>query len=145
MQPSVVSCHCSCRFEGDRDKDRALIAEMSKLIGNSSYGRMVTNKEKHHDIVYVNESEISTEIIDNHFNDMTELPDGCYEVEKTKKKINLDLPIHIGVFILNYAKLRMLEFYYDFWTIIYFVKTFRLWRWMLTATISGSLQKTWRT
>ena len=45
---------------------------------------------------------------------MTELPDGYYEVEKTKKKINLDLPIHIGVFILNCAKLRMLEFYYDF-------------------------------
>ena len=45
---------------------------------------------------------------------MTELPDGYYEVEKTKKKINLGLPIHIGVFILNYAKLHMLEFYYDF-------------------------------
>ena len=103
-----------CRLEGDRDKDKALIAEMSKLIGNSSYGRMITNKEKHHDIVYVDESEIGTEIIDNHFYDMTELPDGYYEVEKTKKKINLDLPIHIGVFILNYAKLRMLEFYYDF-------------------------------
>ena len=62
---------------------------------------MITNKEKHHDIVYVDESEISTEIKDNHFYDMTELPDG-------------DLPIHIGVFILNYAKLRMLEFHYDF-------------------------------
>ena len=34
--------------------------------------------------------------------------------KKTKKKINLDLPIHLGVFILNYTKLRMLEFYYDF-------------------------------
>ena len=87
---------------------------MSKLIGNSLHGRMITNKEKHHDIVYVDESEISTEIIDNHFHDMTELPDGYYEVEKTKRKINLDLSIHIGVFILNYAKLRMLEFYYDF-------------------------------
>ena len=75
---------------------------------------MIANKEKHHDIVYVNESEISTEIIDNHFYDMTELPDGYYEVEKTKKKINLDLPIHISVFILNYAKFRMLELYYDF-------------------------------
>ena len=40
-----------CRLEGDHDKDKALIAEMSKLIGNSSYGRMITNKEKHHDIV----------------------------------------------------------------------------------------------
>ena len=85
-----------CRLEGDCDKGKALIAEMSKLIGNSSYGRMITNKEKHHDIIYVNESEISTEIKNNHFYDMTELPNGYYEVEKTKKKINLNLPIHIG-------------------------------------------------
>ena len=111
---SFMTQIAQCHLEGDRDKDKALIAEMSKLIGNSSFGRMITNKEKHHDIVYIDESKISTEIIDNHFYDMTELPDGYYEVEKTKKKINLDFPIHIGVFILNYAKLRMLEFYYDF-------------------------------
>ena len=85
-----------------------------KLIGNSSYGKFITNKEKHHDIVYVDESEIGTEIMDEHFYSLTELPNGYYEVEKTKKKIILDLPIHLGVFILNYAKLRMLEFYYDF-------------------------------
>ena len=52
--------------------------------------------------------------MDKHFYNLTELPNGYYEVEKTKKKINLDLPIHLGVFILNYAKLRTLEFYYDF-------------------------------
>ena len=104
-----------CHLDGDRDKDKALIGEMSKLIGNSSYGRMITNKEKHHDIAYVDESEISTEIINNHyFYDMTELPDGYYEVEKTKWEINLDLPIHIFVFILNCAKLQMLEFFCDF-------------------------------
>ena len=111
---SFMTQIAQCRLEGDRNKDKALIAEMSKLIGNSSYGQTSTNKEKYHDIVYVDESEIGTEIIDNHFYDMTELPDGYYKAEKTKKKINLDLPIHIGVFILNYAKLRMLEFCYDF-------------------------------
>ena len=76
-----------------------------KLIGNSSYGKLITNKEKHRDIVYVNESEIGIEIMDEHFFNLTELPDGYYEVEKTKKKINLDLPIDLSVFILNYAKL----------------------------------------
>ena len=111
---SFMTQIAQCHLEGDHDKDKAQIAEMSKLIGNSLYRRMITNKEKHHDIVYVNESEIGTEIIDNHFYDMIELPDGYYKVEKTKMKINLDLPIHIGVFILNCAKLRMLEFYYDF-------------------------------
>ena len=49
----------------------------------------------------------------NIFYSLTELPNGYYEVEKTKKKIILDLPIHLAVFILNYAKLRTLEFYYD--------------------------------
>ena len=102
------------RLDGDRDKDKALIAETMKLTGNSSYGKLITNKEKHHDVIYVNENEIGEEIMDNHFYDMTELPNGYYEVEKTKQKINLHLPIHLGVFILNYAKLRMLEFYYDF-------------------------------
>ena len=64
------------RLDGDHDKDKALIAETMKLIGTSSYGKLITNKEKHHDIIYVNESEIGTEIMDNHFYDMTELPDG---------------------------------------------------------------------
>ena len=51
------------------------------------------------------------------FCSLIELPNDYYEVEKkkkTKEKINLHLPIHLDVFILNYAKLRMLEFYYDF-------------------------------
>ena len=111
---SFIKQVVQARLDGDRDKDKAPIAETMKLIGNSSYGKLITNKEKHHDIVYVDESEIGTEITDEHFYSLTELPDGYYEVEKTRKKINLDLPIHLGVFILSYAKLRMLEFYYDF-------------------------------
>ena len=97
-------------LDGDHDNDKALIAETMKLIGNSSYGKLITNKGKYHDIVYVNESEIGTEIMYEHFYNLTELPDGYYEVEKTIKKINT----HLSVFILNYTKFRMLEFYYDF-------------------------------
>ena len=33
------------RLDGDRDKDKALIAETMKLIGNSMYGKLITNKE----------------------------------------------------------------------------------------------------
>ena len=51
--------------------------------------------------------------MNEHFYSLTELPNDYYEVEKIEKKINLDLPVHLGVFILNYAKLRMLELYYD--------------------------------
>ena len=34
------------RLDGDRDKDKALIAETMKLIKNSSYGKLITNKGK---------------------------------------------------------------------------------------------------
>ena len=37
-----------------------------------------------------------------------------YEVEMAKREINLDFPIQLGYFIQQYAKLRMLEFYYNF-------------------------------
>ena len=62
------------RLDGDRDKDKALIDETMKLIGNSSYGKLITNKEKHHYIVYIDESEIGTEIMEEHFYNLTELP-----------------------------------------------------------------------
>ena len=100
------------QLHGDRDPWYALTTEMRKLEGNASYGTLITNKEKHHDIIDVDESEIGRQIISPHFYDMTELPDGYYEVERTNPSINLNIPIHVGVFILNYAKLRMLEFYY---------------------------------
>ena len=75
------------RLDGDCDKNKALIAETMKLIGNSSYGKLITNKEKHHDIVHVNESEIGAEIMDNHFYSLTELPNDYYEVKKRNRKL----------------------------------------------------------
>ena len=103
--------HQNPPFIISRDPLYALTAEMRKLEGNASYGTLITNKKKHYDIIYVDESEIGRQIISPHFYDMTELPDRYNEVETTKPSINLNIPIHIGVFILNYAKLLMLEFY----------------------------------
>ena len=37
-----------------------------------------------------------------------------FEVEMIERKIKLDLPIKLGYFVLQYAKLLMLEFYFDF-------------------------------
>ena len=73
------------RLDGDRDKDKTLIAET--FHWKLKLYKPITNKEKHHDIVYVSESEIGTEIMDEHFYSLTELPNGYYEVEKNKKKI----------------------------------------------------------
>ena len=64
---------------------------MRKLEGNATYGTLITNKEKHCDIIYVDESEIGRQAISPHFDDTTELPDGYYEVERSTSTFPFNL------------------------------------------------------
>ncbi|WAR06799.1 hypothetical protein MAR_016757 [Mya arenaria] len=105
------------RRQGDADPDTAIIAETNKVIGNSSYGSLIMNKTKHSDVQYVQgENETCLQVNDPRFSKLECLDqeEQYYEIEMSKRKIKLDLPIQLGYFILQYAKLRMLEFYYDF-------------------------------
>lgn len=45
---------------------------------------------------------------------MDELNDTTIEVEKCKSSINLNVPVSVGFFVLQYGKLKILRFYYDF-------------------------------
>lgn len=77
--------------------------------------KLIMDKLKHRNVQYiqgVDEAQIAVNKPD--FVYLTLLEDSVYEVEKAKSKIVLDLPIQLGYFILQYAKLRMLEFYYNF-------------------------------
>ena len=104
----------NARRQGDRDPSTAVIAETMKLFGNSGYGRTLTNKEKHLNVSYCDESDVGQAVNDSHFRKLEVLSDDFYEISKTKKSITMDLPIQIGFFVYQYAKLRMLQFYYDF-------------------------------
>ena len=104
----------NARREGDRDPSTAIIAETMKLHGNSGYGGTLTNKEKHLDVRYYNEANIARAVNDSHFRKLDIIDENFYEVSKTKKSISMNLPVQIGFFVYQYAKLRMLEFYYDF-------------------------------
>lgn len=48
------------------------------------------------------------------FRHCEELSDTMLEVEKAKTTVKLDVPIHVGAFVLDRAKLILLRFYYDF-------------------------------
>ena len=91
-----------------------IIAETMKLIGNSLYGRCVMNKEKHIGMTYANENNITKRINDPHFKDLNKISDNTFEVFSSKRKIKMDVPIQVGCAVYDLAKLRMLEFYYDF-------------------------------
>ena len=85
-----------------------------KLIGNSGYGKTVTNIEKHRDIKYVQKRKAAKLVNKPLFRSLNEITEDVYEVTLAKSKLNYNLPIHIGFFVYQYAKLRMLQFVYDF-------------------------------
>ena len=102
------------RRAGDVDKAYELIAETMKLFGNSAYGKTITNKEGFVSTTYATEKNISKKINNPRFKDLEQLYGENYEGTTSKRDIKLDLPLQIGCAVYQLAKLRMLEFYYDF-------------------------------
>ena len=112
---SFVEEVSKARRKGDENSSNSSLAETMKLIGNSAFGSMIMNKTKHKKIYYLEKYEdLSKAINSPKFEKLTEIANDFYEIEAFKKNIMLNLPIQIGFFILQLAKLRMLEFYYDF-------------------------------
>ena len=57
----------------------------------------------------------ASQLINSHFfRALDAIDEDTYEVQSCKKSINLNLPLQIGYFVYQYAKPRMLQFYYDF-------------------------------
>ena len=104
----------TARRNGDVDPDKSIIADTMKLLGNSAYGKTVTNIDKHRDVRYSTEVGTSSLINNKRFCQLDVVTDDAYEITSSKARVTYDLPHHIGFFVYQYAKLRMLQFYYDF-------------------------------
>ena len=104
----------TARRNGDVDPDKSIIADTMKLLGNSAYGKTVTNVDRHRDVKYCTEVGTSLLVGNKRFRQLDVVTDDAYEVTSSKARVTYDLPHHIGFFVYQYAKLRMLEFYYDF-------------------------------
>ena len=99
----AVACYCYCLFLCDPDFFLLCVA-----------GKCVTDKTKHRDIKYADRAEAQKLINDKRFRTVNELTPELFEIDMAKNVIRLDLPQQIGYFVYQYAKLRMLQFYYDF-------------------------------
>ena len=104
----------AARRAGDNDPDKGIIADTMKLLGNSAYGKTVTNVDRHRDIKYSTEVGTSLLINNKRFCQLDVVAEDAYEITSSKARVTYDLPHHIGFFVYQYAKLRMLELYYDF-------------------------------
>ena len=99
---------------GDEDPDKAIIADTVKLLGHSGYGKTVTNVDRNRDVKYCTEISTSALINNKRFRQLDVVTEDAYEIEMNKSVVKYTLPLHIGFFVYQYAKLRMLQFYYAF-------------------------------
>jgi G:T-mismatch repair DNA endonuclease (very short patch repair protein) len=79
----------NARRMGDVDPDLELLASTSKLVGNSAYGKTITNKEKHRQVKYVDgEAETSARIRKNNFVSLDEIDRDFYEIVSHKPSVS---------------------------------------------------------
>ena len=77
-------------------------------------GSMIMDKEKHANVSYhQDEKDIMMKINDSKFKKLTELSHDVAEIESNKKSITLNQVSVIGFFVLQYAKQKMLSWYFD--------------------------------
>ena len=85
-----------------------------KLMGNSPYGKMIEDLTKHTRTTFTtNENAVDKALRSPFFDDLDEI-NGAFEIKEKKRSVNIKRPYQCGIAVYQLAKLRMLEFYYDF-------------------------------
>ena len=102
------------RREGDENPLSGVVAETMILLGNSSYGYQIMDRSRHTITKYLNDEKTHKAINEPLFKRLNTVEKDLYEVELLKSTIRHREPIIVGFFILQYAKLRMLKLYYNF-------------------------------
>ena len=110
--PEEVS---SARRAADQDKNKKQLGDTAKLKGNSFYGKMIENLEKHISTKFTTDEKLIDKIFRSpFFEDLEEINAGVFEVRQRKRQVTITRPYQCGIAVYQLAKLRMLEFYYDF-------------------------------
>ena len=111
---NFVQSAFNARRERDKNPNSSVVAETMKLLANSSYGYQIVDRSRHTVTKYLNDEKTHGAINTKFFKRLHHINDQLYEVELAKAEIEHREPIIVGFFILQYAKLRMLELHYNF-------------------------------
>ena len=113
---SFVHSARDARRQGDKNPNSSVVAETMKLLAKSSYRYQVLDRSRHTATKYLSDEKTHAAIKSKLFEKLDHVNNSLYEVELAKAQIEHKEPIIIGLFILQYAKMRVLELYYNFFT-----------------------------
>ena len=74
----------NARRAGDADPSKAIIADTMKLVGNSSYGKTITNKERHRQVKFCDDDEVPSLINSPFFRELNPYLRGGKQQEKNQ-------------------------------------------------------------
>ena len=113
---SFVQSAVEAGRKSDETPIPSVVAETTKLLANSSYSYQIMDKSRHTVTKYLSDEKTHAAINSKLFKKLDQVNNSLYEIELAKVQIEPKEPIIVGFFILQYAKLRMLELYYNFFT-----------------------------
>ena len=113
---SFVQSAVNTRRQGNENPNSSVVAETRKLLANSFYGYQIMDRSRHTVTKYLRDEKTHAAINSKLFKKLDYVNNSLYEVELAKAHTENKEPIIVGFFILQYAKLRMLELYYNFFT-----------------------------
>ena len=111
-----VQTAVDARRKGDENPNSSVVAETMKLLANSSHGYQIKDRSRQTVTNYLSDEKTHAAIISKLFKKIDHLNNSLYEVELAKAEIEHEEPIIVGFFVRQYAKLRMLEPYCNFFT-----------------------------
>ena len=111
---SFLQSAVDVRRQGDETPDSNVVAETRKFLANSSYVYQIMDRSRHTVTKYLNDKKAHSTNNIRLFKQNNFITDQLYEVELVKSEIEHREQNTVGFFSLQYAKLRMLEFFYNF-------------------------------
>ena len=76
------------RRAGDADPNKSMIGDTMKIVGNSSCGKIITNKERHRQVNFCNDDELQPLVNSPFFRQLDAIDEDTYEVQSSKKTLN---------------------------------------------------------
>ena len=104
---SFVQAAVEARRKSDEYPNSSVVAETMKLLANSSYGYQIMDRSRHTVTKYLTDEKTHAATNSKLFKKLDHVNNSLYEVELAKAQIEHKGPIIVGLFNLQYAKLRI--------------------------------------
>ena len=100
----------SVRREAEKIDAQKPIANSMKLVGNTPYGKSISNVDNYSSVSFVNKKKAQQQITKVGFKHLTELGPDLYELDTMKTNLKYILPTSFGVYVYSNAKLRLIKY-----------------------------------